>query len=562
VQEGLAAFGPLTRAESLLVAGIGTGAFDRVGAGGVPREGDADRRVRAELIRALLLNRPDMPRLHEKGMRLGGAWIAGTLDLEGCRLPRDLGLLDCRFDSPPVLLSAVIDTLSFDGSVLPGLSANRLEARGDILFRSATIDGPVLLRGAQISGDVVLDGATLSFPGEIVFAAPGLSVRGSFLARGARMNGALSLPGARINGQMDLVGLAVDRPEGVAIDADSVSVTGDVALRLAEIAGTVSLVTARIGGDLDLSGAQVSHPGDQALRLNRTVVEGAFFLREGAKVEGALNLSGAMLGAIVDDPASWPAQGDLLLNRCLYRAFLGSPVDAGLRLDWLALQAPERWREDFWPQPYEHLGQVLREMGHDEDARRVLIQKERLARQARRARAKSRPARVWQWLIDTFVGLTTGYGRVPLRALVLLAVLWAVGAGVFLFTEAEDAMRPNVVVVLRSPEWVLCGVPQGEAVFLPSLGQMREGLALPGQPQVRCFLDRPEAASFPKFNPFMLSLDALLPGVETGQSAYWSPDTRVPVGLAAKRFAYFLTVAGWALSLLAVAGFSGIVKTS
>jgi len=54
----------------------------------------------------------------------------------------------------------------------------------------------------------------------------------------------------------------------------------------------------------------------------------------------------------------------------------------------------------------------------------------------------------------------------------------------------------------------------------------------------------------------------VLPGVETGQSGYWSPDTRVPLGYAAKWFAYFQTVAGWALSLLAVAGFSGIVKTS
>ena len=99
----------------MMVDGVGNGVFDRVGAGGLPAEGDADRQVRAELIRALLLGGEGMPLMHEKGLRLSGAWVTGTLDLEGCRIPRDIGLLDCRFDAIPVFRSAVIDTLSLDG---------------------------------------------------------------------------------------------------------------------------------------------------------------------------------------------------------------------------------------------------------------------------------------------------------------------------------------------------------------------------------------------------------------------------------------------------------------
>ena len=64
-------------------------------------------------------------------------------------------------------------------------------------------------------------------------------------------------------------------------------------------------------------------------------------------------------------------------------------MDAETRLDWLSRQTPERWGEDFWPQPYEQLAAVLGEMGHDEDKRRVLIEKERLSRRARRARARN-----------------------------------------------------------------------------------------------------------------------------------------------------------------------------
>ncbi len=149
--------------------------------------------------------------MHEKGLRLSGAWITGVLDLEGCRVPRDIGLLDCRFEATPVFLSAVIDTLAFDGSDLPGLDANRLEARGDLLFRSATVRGPIMLRGSRIGGDLNFDGATLEDPGGRVLSAERSSVRGGVLLRGAKVKGSLVLPGARIGGDLDLVGLTLEQ---------------------------------------------------------------------------------------------------------------------------------------------------------------------------------------------------------------------------------------------------------------------------------------------------------------------------------------------------------------
>jgi hypothetical protein len=39
----------------------------------------------------------------------------------------------------------------------------------------------------------------------------------------------------------------------------------------------------------------------------------------------------------------------------------------------------------------------------------------------------------------------------------------------------------------------------------------------------------------------MLSADAIIPGSGSGQSAYWSPDTRVPAGYSGKWFMYFQT---------------------
>jgi hypothetical protein len=290
-------------------------------------------------------------------------------------------------------------------------------------------------------------------------------------------------------------------------------------------------------------------------------VKGAFFLREGARIDGTLSLNGADLGAIVDEASCWPARGELRMNRCRYGALLGTAVDAETRLKWLSLQTPERWGEHFWPQPYEQLAAVLGEMGHDEEKGRVLVAKERLQRRARRARSKSLLARIGLRGLHGLLWLTTGYGRMPLLAIVWMVLFWAIGTVFYTMLDHENAIRPNSPVALRSPEWVLCGFPAEQTVFLPSVGQERQGRAAPGQKQLACFREQPEASAYPKFNAAMLSADAVILGLGTGQKDYWSPDTRVPLGYAGKWYMYFQTLAGLALGLLAVAGFSGIVKS-
>ena len=218
---------------------------------------------------------------------------------------------------------------------------------------------------------------------------------------------------------------------------------------------------------MDCSGAVLDNPGKTALEMSRTVVKGAFFLRREARVNGMLTLTGASIGTIHDEASSWPKTGDLLLNRCRYGAFIDSPVDAESRLDWLARQTPERFGEDFWPQPYEQLASVFREMGHGEDARAVLVVKERLQRQARRARAGNPLWRALLAAADGVLGVTLAYGRQPLLALVWLLLFWLVGVVVFAHAEHQGAVMPNSAVVLRAPEWTLCGLATSRTALTP-----------------------------------------------------------------------------------------------
>ena len=501
---------PLTPAEERILADLGVGEFDRLGDGLRPETDDPARQVRAAFLRYLILGGDERYRPHEKGVRVSGGWISGALDLEGARIPRDIGLKDCRFDSVPVLRYAVIDNLFLDGSSLPGLQADRLEARGGVSLKSADVAGAVHLSGSRIGGNLSLDGALISYPG------------------------------------------------GIAVMADGIEVKS-VELRGATIAGETRMTSARVDGDFDLTGARLSHPDGEALHLNRTVVRGGLFLRGGAEIKGALDLTGASVDTLHDDEASWPKPGNLLLNRCLYNALIGGPMDARRRLEWLSRQSPDRWGEDFWPQPYEQLAFVFREMGHDEDARTVLVEKERLQRAARRARTASP---LWRMLLhakDGLLGVTLGYGRKPLLSFAWLLLFWGLGVAVFAFAQTQSAIKPNSSFVLRSTEWLMCGVAEGEERMLAA--GPATGRAGAGQSQLHCFLGQPEASSYPAFNAWMYSLDTLFPVLEIGQKEYWRPDPGKRWGSFAKAYFYFQAMVGWALSLLAIAGFSGLVRS-
>jgi hypothetical protein len=392
----------------------------------------------------------------------------------------------------------------------------------------AAIDGCLDLHGCRIDFD-------LSFRNCHFSQAP---VFDSAIVEGLRLNGSV-LPGLR---------------------AESFVARGAVSLDGVQASGEVRFVGAKIGGALDCDNLRISNPGKSALSLMRAEVGGALFLRGTAAIDGTMNLVASRFHTIVDAAECWPKRGDLNLCGCVYDSFLVSaPVSAAARLRWLRLQhSSDSAPGAFSPQPFEQCARVLRTMGHPEDARVILIEKERLLRRAERERARS-PLRQVLWLKDCLLGGTIRYGHAPMLALVWLLGFWILGIAVYGLTYEQRAFRPHISL-LRRPEWVTCAGTKSQSWNAASFREVTLGRALPGESQLDCFLRQPEAQTYPRFNAVVYALDTLLPVVSLQMDDYWSPDHAQRSGYGAQLFQWFQIMIGWALTFLTVSGFSGLVK--
>ena len=524
----------LTPAEEKVVNAAAAGAVADFTAGNEqaddPAQGAAwgdGRSVRAEVIYALAVGTNPAWPVHAKGVRIGGAKIVGALDFEAATLRCPLLLAGCYIDKPVTLLGATIPALNLHGSHLPGLNADRVNVRGNVfLSEGFTAKGEVRLLGAQIGGQLACVGGSFSNQSGPALNADGVNVRGGvFLREGFTAKGEVRLLGAQIGGQLNCNG-SFSNQNGPALSADRVNVRGGVFLREGFTAtGEVRLLGAQIGGDLScdrgsfsnqngpalsadgvnvrgnvflsekfsatgevrLLGAQIdgslecnggrfSNQNGDALSMERTTVEGTFFMRKLAgPPKGMVNLIGAKVGILCDDARSWPAKGGLGLDGFAYEAIApGSPISAKERIEWLGRQ------ESFRPQPYEQLIRVLRKMGHEREARKIAIAKQKALR---KSGALGGLGKAWNYL----VGAVVGHGYRPILALGWLAGFVLLATMLFWSASRSGRMVP---------------APQHH-------------LSAPASPHER----RSSCSERPQ--PFLYAVETIVPGLDLHQKSCW-----------------------------------------
>ncbi|MEM9319869.1 MAG: hypothetical protein AAGA70_12835 [Pseudomonadota bacterium] len=590
---------PLKPAEQAVLDNLWDAPEVSIGTGELPEEVPTEEVIiRAGFVRYLCLYYDKLP---EWGLGVFGASIEGELGLEGTELKADLLLANCRFDTALKLRSAELKSIYLNGSHLPGLDADGLSAKGDFSLRGATATAQVRMLGGKLGGDLNCIDATLAAE-DTALNCDRLETGGEVFLRHADVTGAVRLLGARIGGDLTFEGAKLSGGEagvavqcdklwagggvflrsaevagavrflgtklGASFNADRVAITsqgsalqfdgaqidGDLQLRHATIIGAVRILGARISGDLTCRSTSITADGD-AINATNAQINGTFFMRSAEnenplRLDGHLDLRAARISVICDEPRAWPEPGSLWLDRCTYDAFIEAPVSAKDRIDWLDRQ-PEH---EFHPQPWEQCARVLRDTGHGQDAKRLMIEKE--GRHRRHRRALLRASGQWDRLLlatvwDGILASTVRYGREPFLALFWLVGFAVLGAFVFNAAYQRGLVHPTGSSVLGSVAWQACG---------PEFGVADTQRTAPDETRVMCYNANPDAEDLPRFPPLMFTLDTLLPVMSFDVRSKW--EVVAPPGDRLWLVYFWVQiVVGWALSLLAVAGFSGLVKS-
>ncbi|GGM16797.1 oxidoreductase [Streptomyces fumigatiscleroticus] len=460
--------------------------------------------MKCSVIAALLLGAGDEPaRGKRPALRLSGARITGSLDVPFAEILMPVVMADCRFDAAPQMQGARIHEVVLTGCVLPGLDLGTAQIEGRLVLSRCHLSGPLVLTRTQIHADVDLRDTVIRAPGTEAISAVHLRVDGHILCTCLEVHGVFRLSGAVISGEFDLEGAALHNPQGHALDAYHVQVTadftchpgftaegriilsgatvgaaigfcgarlrnpGDIALEAVDVSvhrnfdlgeglsavGGIELDGARIGTRLSLRDATVTNPGGTAVSLRLAQIRETD-LRTRQPIDGTVDASNAQLGTVYDAVDSWPT--DLRLDGTAYDA-LATPLTAADRLRWL-----RRGTGGYPPQPYEQLAASYRRLGHEDEARTVL-----LARQRSRRAALAFPRRLWGHVQDA----TVGYGYRPLRAAMWLLALLAVGTLYFALhppTRLEAGGAPPFNALFYTVDLLLPVVGFGqETAFAP-----------------------------------------------------------------------------------------------
>ncbi|MCW1985241.1 UNVERIFIED_ORG: hypothetical protein M2348_000973 [Sphingomonas sp. R1F5B] len=495
-------------------------------------------------------------------VRLLGATIGGDLDCSNGHLANENG-----------------KALSADGSKIGGscFFNNGFTAKGEVRLPDACIGGTLICTESHFENE---KGNALS--------ADRIKVSSSvFLRDGFSSIGDVRLVGATIGGDLDCSGGHFANEEGNALSADRIKIAGSCFLSHGFTAkGQVSLIGAYIDGQVLCSKGRFNKTQGHAINAQACIIK-SFLTIKLATMGGSINLRAAQVGTLADGeagdegaaPACWGGS-EHILDGFTYDRISGAS-DAKTRIAWLKTQRPEQLTNNDWaPQPWEQLIKVLREMGHPHEAAKVAIEKQRMMRKAgkvgkpARFAAASTPmpavTHLLAWMRDGISGrmrnmlhhlsgALIGHGYDVTWAMVALLAMMG-GAGSAYQYGYENGYFGPTNAVIQMNYHNQCGAP-GDVMDAP--GQKGDIAARPKKHWNAAACTPPEYTSF---QPWLYSLDLILPVVNLGQDSDWAPmvsnarQQDLWWGQALRALVIVEILFGWGLTLLIAAVMTNLIK--
>lgn len=332
----------------------------------------------------------------------------------------------------------------FDGNDKCAITAGKLQVGGSIYFNDEfKAQGEIMLNDASIGRNLNLSKGSIINEGDYSLQAMQMKVAGS-------------------------------------VNMDNFVSYGEVKINYSTIGGNLKCPKAEFINNKERKGKQESSDCDgkrYAFRANGLKVVGCVEFKDGFYADGIVSLKNADIGmsfiwnkitdpakaglfldstkagVLEDDMESWPAKNNLQINDFEYK-FLMELSTEGLksrREKWLKLP------RDFRTQPYEHLAAVLKRSGYEEEAKKVLIEKNK----AQTSLPARWPWAKWlnqrcplkdgylqnqsplTWILRLFYYFLIRYGYKPSRAAYIGLFIILVGWGMFYLGFTDDVLVPT-----------------------------------------------------------------------------------------------------------------------
>ena len=448
--------------------------------------------IRAEVVSALALGALVGIAGRTAGVRMRGATILGELDLRHGTVDVPLTMLNCTFTGAVRLEESATKSIDLTGSHLLRLCATGAHIRGTLSLDRAEItgggDAAALLQKLIVDTDLVLNrlrctgcldlvgahvGATLklsrahlSHPGRIAVNLGGARVDSTFYFTGTTIEGHLRMPGLSVDGVLDLSDCVLRSPPTagrlahLSVTGDSISTGGNAIFDRLTAAAQIDLTGAKVGGQLSFKGAKpaTTYPDWPALVANAVTVVRGLHIGDGFRSAGTVQLTGIQIGGHLDLFGMAPDSGPLQLYYAKAgtvrdgRTVHGRHIDGGVgswpedvQLDGFTYEAFDpylpaderikllRRQPGYAAQPYEFMAAYYRELGHDQAAREILIEKEQV-----RHTGDRRLSRITNVISSTAIG----YGYLPRRA-AFIALAVQAAASVFYAFDPPTMIHPG-----------------------------------------------------------------------------------------------------------------------
>lgn len=522
-------FQDLSAAEAALLAAVRAGQKCKLhdDPETMPDKTNPDHRIRAELLAVLITGGSLECGLSPFGVELYGAQIVGELRLTHLSAVGDTHLCNCRFEETPNLRYAQFKNLILNGSELPGLNAVYMQVAGGLSLARTKSTKPIDISAAKIGGQLSCDNAKLE--------------GGSYYRRFIFVN------------QSD------------ALKAEGIVVSMDVFLTHITATGRINFLRAIVSGsfyckDIFFNCKDGAELFLQSIRIDTTLKF------DWQRFPFRVSLVSAFAHELWDEIDNW--HGDFILDGFTYNRFSNPTAStAKKRLPWL--KNGSNRGDVFTPQPYTQAAKVLRAMGHDAQARRILVEREQiLAREARLAGYRKgdgtylfpleNPVQdavfTGRWLLDLAQHYVVGYGFSP-----KLAAGWLFGLFLTAWIMAhsaweEGSFAPNSDVILTSAGWQ--AALAGDCFPKDSAPDNCEK-----NPAETWANDPARGMDWDTFNAPAYALDLVVPILTLGQTDAWAPSKdRGAWGWALWWGRWVLIIGGWLVSALGVAAITGVMQ--